>query len=71
MLYFGVVNIFLVLCKVKTTYLWLVVESVYEFTFQQWKFTQIPFISVAVKINDYFSIVFSAEIPFIYRTFHV
>jgi len=35
MLYFGVVNIFLVLCKVKTTYLWLVVESVYEFTFQQ------------------------------------
>lgn len=59
------------LSKVKTTYLQLVIEYVYEYTFQQWKFTQIPFISVSVKINDYFSIVFPAEIPYIYRTFHV
>lgn len=59
------------IAKTKTIDQKLFTTSVLELAFQQLKFTQIPFISVSVKINDYLSIVFPTEIQFIYRTFHV
>lgn len=59
------------IAKTKTIDQKLFTTSVLELAFQQLKFTQIPFISVSVKINDYLSIVFPTEIQFIYRAFHV
>lgn len=59
------------IAKAKTIDQKLFTVSVLKVAFQQLKFTQIPFISVSVIINDYLSIVVPTEIQFIYRAFHV